>query len=426
MKEGFKNLMHEATRLTRAGHLIEATALISRAMALAGVCTRDASEDVTSRARTDASNSISRTAPMRTESKNVIDVELIEGDTLLTSMTPDAIQPVNENKTAELENRFTIEVLEPAKHGQFSDGSFMLGNQVCCYKFYSPAKSVNGPIPLVVMLHGCTQDPDDFAAGTGMNSYADSESFFVLYPAQSQAANQSKCWNWFKSENQHRGSGEPALIAGMTLAMMQSYNIDPRRVYVAGLSAGGAMAAIVSEVYPEIFAAVAVHSGLPRGAATNVIDALTAMKRGGQGKKASLPQYSFLQKPEIAETALVSIPTIVFHGGGDRIVHPVNGEHLISAALNRVSNAQNGADDYLPGDTHVEQGVSPRGKAYSRSIQRDSKGSVLTEHWVVHGAGHAWSGGQALGSHTDVDGPDASGEIIRFFFEHPKPIAREA
>jgi poly(hydroxyalkanoate) depolymerase family esterase len=239
------------------------------------------------------------------------------------------------------------------------------------------------------MLHGCTQDPDDFAAGTGMNDAARERGCFVLYPAQAQKANPSRCWNWFKHNHQQRGRGEPALLAGMTRAVMQRHAVDPQRVYVAGLSAGGAMAAILGDAYPDLYAAVGVHSGLPAGSATNVKSAFEAMKAGSTATPTG-------QAP----------PTIVFHGDQDATVHPVNGERVAASSAGAAQPSS-------------EQARSGNGRAYTRRVYRDEAGGVRTEHWTVHGAGHAWSGGRADGSYTDAKGPDATAEMLRFFLEHP-------
>ena len=255
------------------------------------------------------------------------------------------------------------------------------------YKLYVPPGYRGQALPLVLMLHGCTQNPDDFAAGTGMNDAALERDFFVLYPAQAQHVNASRCWNWFKHNHQGRGRGEPALLAGMTRDVMRRYNIDLHRVYVAGLSAGGAMAAILGDAYPDLFAAVGVHSGLPTGSATDVKSAFTAMKAGAAA----------------AASTGRTPPTIVFHGDQDTTVHPVNGEQVVAAC----------AGAARPEFVRARSG---NGRAYTRCIYRDAGSRVVAEHWVVHGAGHAWSGGNARGSYTDSKGPDATEEMLRFFF----------
>lgn len=258
------------------------------------------------------------------------------------------------------------------------------------YKLYVPPGHDGQPLPLVVMLHGCTQDPDDFAAGTAMNELAQTEGFFVLYPAQTHHANAQRCWNWFKHNHQKRDRGEPALIANMARSVMQRYRIDPDRVYVAGLSAGGAMAAIVGQAYPDLFSAVGVHSGLPAGSAQDVSGALMAMKNGA-------PAPARTDQP----------PIIVFHGDRDSTVHPVNGDHLIAAGSAGTTVEQ-------------EKARSAQGQAYTRHVHRDAQGRVVAEQWVVHGAGHAWSGGKPQGSYTDARGPNASREMLRFFKAHAR------
>jgi poly(hydroxyalkanoate) depolymerase family esterase len=224
-----------------------------------------------------------------------------------------------------------------------------------------------------------------------MNEAALERGFFVLYPAQSQNANPSRCWNWFKHNHQGRGRGEPALLADMARDVAGRYGIDAGRVFVAGLSAGGAMAAIVGEAYPDVFAAVGVHSGLPPRSATNVKTAFEAMRRGATTG---------------AESGAGAPPVIVFHGDQDQTVHPLNGQQIVAAraaATTRETERRRGED----------------GREFTRHVYRDADGRVRGEHWVVHGAGHAWSGGDPRGSYTDARGPDATGEMLRFFFAQP-------
>lgn len=301
----------------------------------------------------------------------------------------------------------------PSSPGSLSSetGAFLLSSYIhagrgLAFKLYSPPGPPEQPLPLVVMLHGCKQDPDDFASGTGMNERARDQGFYVLYPAQSQVANPLRCWNWFKHNHQQRGRGEPALIAGMTQMVMRKHAIDPSRVYVAGLSAGGAMAAIVASLYPDIFAAVGVHSGLAAGAADNVMEALDVMKNGSRTGVVA------------AQTGRPPVPTIVFHGDQDATVHPSNGEQVISSVVEDAAGVEPVlvAADARP---EVEQGVSRQGQKYTLSRYRDRSGEVIAEHWVLHGAGHAWSGGDPAGSFTDAGGPDATGKMLEFFFAHP-------
>ena len=256
------------------------------------------------------------------------------------------------------------------------------------------------------MLHGCTQSTDDFAAGTQMNIVAEERSFFVAYPAQSKSANGSKCWNWFNPGDQQRDRGEPSLIAGITLEISRDYAIDPKRIYVAGLSAGGAAAAIVGASYPDLFAAIGVHSGLPCGAASDLTSAFSVMQQGNPKASSRLPQSSTFH----GHGRLV--PTIVFHGDKDTTVHPRNGHHVIE------QSRSNGLGELR---SVTQLGHVAGGRSYSRTSHFDASGRAVLEMWVVHGAGHAWSGGSPTGSYTDPHGPNASREMVRFFLEHSHP-----
>jgi poly(3-hydroxybutyrate) depolymerase len=189
-----------------------------------------------------------------------------------------------------------------------------------------------------------------------------------------------------------RDQGEPALIAGIARQIMREHSIDPRRVYIAGLSAGGAAAVVVAEAYPDLFAAAGVHSGLACGVARDMPSAFAAM----QGRHG--PYTPARDQP---------IPTIVFHGDADKTVHPRNGADVVAGAA---------AGKTYP--RHVEQGTTPDGMSFTRSIQRDTTGRSVIEDWVIHGAGHAWSGGSPAGTYTDPRGPDATAEMLRFFLTH--------
>ena len=292
-----------------------------------------------------------------------------------------------------------IREAETQARGQFLARTFASEAGTLAYKVYVPADYDADParrFPLVVMLHGCTQSPDDFAAGTRMNALADQHGLLVAYPAQSANANGSKCWNWFRPQDQLRGKGEPALIAGVTAQVGADYRVDPARVYVAGLSAGAAMAVVLGRTYPEVFAAVGVHSGLPYRAAHDVGSAFAAMKGGGA------------RVSDAGTHALV--PTIVFHGDRDHTVSHANGSAVIAqlgdggvAALVQSSE---------------EAGIATGGRRYTRTRYVDKAGRPVVEDWRVHGGGHAWMGGSASGSYTDPQGPDASAEMLRFFLQH--------
>ena len=292
---------------------------------------------------------------------------------------------------------------EPMPEGaRFVAGSFGAEAGSRAYKLYIPSTHRGEAVPLVVMLHGCTQSPDDFAAGTRMNALAEEHGLLVLYPAQPSSANAQKCWNWFSPGDQRRDQGEPSLIAGMTRQVMREHAVDPRRVYVAGLSAGGATAAIMGQAYPDLYAAVGVHSGLACGAARDLPSAFAAMRQGA----AAAP----LQTTEAQRL----IPTIVFHADRDTTVHPRNGDQVIT---------QSGAAATSGLRSEMQRGQVVGGHAYTRTIHVDAEGQALLEQWLIHGAGHAWSGGSPTGSYTDPRGPDASREMLRFFLEHSQGAA---
>ena len=264
------------------------------------------------------------------------------------------------------------------------------------YKLFVPSSYRQGqPLPLVVMLHGCTQSPDDFAAGTRMNFIAEEQNCIVVYPAQPSGANPSKCWNWFRAADQRRDEGEPSLIAGITRRVMQEYSVDPKRVFVAGLSAGGAAAAVMGATYSDLYAAVGIHSGVAYGAATDMPSAFAAMRQGGKGGRQTVAGGPI-------------VPTIIFHGDRDTTVHPDNGAHVVEHAIGATKTRKK-----------VHRGQIPGGHGYTRTTYTDGDREIL-EHWNVHGAGHAWSGGSSAGSYTDGEGPDATKEMLRFFLDHPQ------
>ncbi|MGR4069043.1 extracellular catalytic domain type 1 short-chain-length polyhydroxyalkanoate depolymerase [Billgrantia sp. C5P2] len=301
---------------------------------------------------------------------------------------------------------------ETALAGAFTAGCFTNRAGSREYKLYLPSGYHGQALPLVVMLHGCTQNPDDFAAGTTMNRLAEEQGVCVLYPAQPVTANSNKCWNWFKAEDQQRDGGEPAILAGMTRQVIDTYGLDASRVYVAGLSAGGAMATTLAMTYPDLYAAVGVHSGLPHGVARSLPDALGAMQ-GGTGPMANASSAR-------VSASLSRVPAIVFHGDRDTTVHPSNADRVAaqyaaSRAAGEVENGRKGS----AGKT-VERGQVPHGYAYTQTRHQDADGRSCLEQWVIHGAGHAWSGGDARGSYTDPKGPDAAKEMLRFFNAHAK------
>ena len=383
MNPTFQRLMREATRLTSGGKLQAATAAIQRALS-----------------RTSAQP----TGPApAAPNAGVLDGYVFEQPVAAPGWMP-MPEPLSVPETA----------AKDAGPGAFLSGSHPHAGLTLNYKLYVPAGATGRPLPMVVMLHGCTQDPDDFAAGTGMNELAREQGFLVLYPAQSQSANPARCWNWFKHNHQGRSGGEAAVIASMTQAVMRERGVDPARVYIAGLSAGGAMAALVAAAYPELYAALGVHSGLAPGAARSLPEGLAAM-RGGASTLTPTPTAAAKGGHPVQS---LRRPTIVFHGDRDATVHPTNGDQVISAVLANSAQAEPGPAS----DPVVEQGVTMQGQHYTRTVHGKGSGTdsgaALAEHWVLHGAGHAWSGGQAAGSYTDTRGPDASREMLRFFFSH--------
>lgn len=269
------------------------------------------------------------------------------------------------------------EVIDGAR---FEERAFSCAAGSRGYKVYVPASGA--PKALVVMLHGCKQNPDDFAVGTGMNAVAEREGLVVVYPRQEAGDNMTSCWNWFRPGDQRRDQGEPAILAGITREVAAEFGIGPDRIFAAGLSAGGAMAAVLGEAYPDLFAAVGIHSGLPVGAAQDVLSAFAAM-RGETGGRVSREGR-----------------VILFHGDADHTVNLANAERIFAGRS---------------GPETRESGRAAAGRSYQRRVIRDAEGRAETEFWLLEGAGHAWSGGAAAGSYTDPTGPDAATEMVRFF-----------
>ena len=381
--------MAEATRLTRQGRLIEATALIQQTLASPAV-TRRVPDAPCAEEETGGRPGRHPVPPPPLA---------FRGGTL-----PRLIPPGWTRRRAFPGRGATGPGLAPrpavpaAKRpaGRFDAFSYTNASGSRTYRLYVPTGYTGGSLPLVVMLHGGTQDAATFAAATGMNDLAERETFLVAYPEQARSANVGRYWNWFASGHQRRGAGEPSLIAGITRQIMDRYEVDAARVYMAGFSAGGAMAAVMAAVYPDLYAAVGVHSGLAYAAAGDVSSALAAMRHGSpvRGRPPAQP-----------------LPLIVFHGDQDAIVAPANAAGLIGYVLAAGSTTA----------TVISGGQVPGGHAYTRTCYQDPAGAVLAECWTIHQSGHAWSGGVPHGSYTDPRGPDACAEFIRFFDEHPAP-----
>jgi poly(hydroxyalkanoate) depolymerase family esterase len=294
-----------------------------------------------------------------------------------------------------------------AQPGQFVSRSYSNAAGTRAYKLYVPKSYAGEPVPLIVMLHGCTQNPDDFANGTRMNELAERHGFLVVYPAQSANANGSNCWNWFKAQDQARDRGEPALIAGITCEVVSTYRVDEQRIFVAGLSAGAAMAVILGETHPDLYAGVGAHSGLPYGAAHDMPSAFSAMQ-GTQPLRGTPNWVGGSAKTGARVTH--AVPTIVFHGDCDATVNSSNGSEIVKQAASQATSA--GQNKTL--EKQVRQSTS-KGRDYTTTVYAEPSGRPLIEQWVLHGAGHAWSGGSPKGSYTEASGPDASAEMVRFF-----------
>lgn len=282
------------------------------------------------------------------------------------------------------------------------------------YKLYVPARPSDAPRPVVVMLHGCTQSTDDFALGTRMNQLAEQHGFLVVYPEQSAQANASRCWNWFEPKDQQREAGEPSLIAGIVREVAAQQGADLGRVFVAGLSAGGAMAAVLAQTHPDLLAGVGVHSGLPYGSASDIPSALAAMKGGRSGLAPLRAAPGMAGQPPTAR-AVHAVPTIVFHGDRDHTVQQTNGIAIVEQAKQAHMAGEGG-----PLHADVQRGAADGGRTFTRTAYADGAQRPRIELWTVHGAGHAWSGGDPAGSFADRQGPDASAEMVRFFLQLPR------
>ncbi|TWO70514.1 PHB depolymerase family esterase [Caenimonas sedimenti] len=374
--------MTDATRLTRQGKLAEATRLIQRA--LQGLrAPKPATEQAEPRAANPA-------APMAHVLPEVEDVAFRE-----LPAQPDIARPEPEPAPADTVHR----------PGAFDSHVFISGGKSYNYRLFTPdaaAGTAQGPRPVLVLLHGCKQDAADFAAGTAMNVLAQEQQCIVVYPEQLRSANQMGCWNWFEPAHQRRGSGEPEMIASLARQVVEQHGGDAGRVYVAGLSAGGAMATIVAQLYPDVFAAVGVHSGLGPGSANDVVSAFAAMRKAQ--RKTGAPRQ-----------AAAALPTIVFHGSADKTVHPSNGSQIVQetvAALKSGGELKRVLTKSTEGDR----------AAMRTSYSRDD-GTVMLEYWEVAAGPHAWSGGDAAGSYTDPSGPSASAAMLRFFLRHRRPAS---
>src|SRR5258705_957244 len=317
-----QDIIRQATRLTRAGQLVEATALLQRM--LRGESAPDAPSRTGGR--------IALAGPLIIDAKANV-VEATDSHPQLKpapSAQPRMLRALLDRKKARpgiglrgVMKRAPLSTPDIVPEGaRFIESTYSSPAGSRAYRLFIPSGYQERPLPLVVMLHGCTQSPDDFAAGTRMNFIAEEQDCFVVYPAQPSQANQAKCWNWFRTGDQQRGRGEPSLIAGITRQIMDDYLVDRKCVYVGGLSAGAAAAAIMGATYDDLYAAIGIHSGLACGVATDLPSALVAMRQGRSDHRVISGD-----RP----------PTIVFHGDHDTTVHPNNGDQILEQSLGTMS-----------------------------------------------------------------------------------------
>ena len=374
----FSHVMRKATHLTRMGALMDATRLIQRTLMGSPQAVRPQAHP--------------SPKPRPAQAANDAQVEDVQARVI------DMPGPQRQEPTAE--------PAMPTRKASFTESVFLFEGEQYPYRLYVPAAPAASdatstqPLPLIVLLHGCKQNAQDFARGTAMNALAGEQQCMVLYPEQISSANAARCWNWFEPGHQQAGRGEPGMIAALTQKVLASNDhgqqADPQRVYIAGLSAGGAMAAVVTGLYPDMFAALGVHSGLAAGAAQDLMSAFGAMRNGAKGHTSP------------------ALPTIVFHGLADTTVHPDNGEHITDAAL----AALKASGLTLAESKSVLNSASEQ--PTERVVYSAADGTPYVESWRVDAGPHAWSGGNAAGSYTDPDGPDASAAMLAFFLQHKK------
>ncbi len=371
-QKSFSQAMFKATKLTGVGKLLEATRLIQRTLF-------------------GAEPSPTPAQPRPTPAANDPHADVAPPPVIILP-APDGFQPPPAAK--------------PGRKASFTKHAFTFEGDNYPYRLYIPAATgdaVDELMPLVVLLHGCKQDALDFANGTAMNTLAGKHNTMVLYPEQTTSGNAMRCWNWFEPSHQQADRGEPGMIAALTQKIIKQHSADPARVYVAGLSAGGAMAAVVAGLYPDLFAAVGVHSGLAAGAAQDVMSAFSAMRSGAKGHKTT------------------ALPTIVFHGTADTTVHPDNSDFIADAALAALKAS---GLSLAKSKSKIESSSTPGNPEHAeRTMYSNASGTPFVESWIIKAGPHAWSGGSAQGSYTDPDGPDASAAMLAFFLRHEKARA---
>ena len=372
MKPRLLDVMGEALSLVRKSNVAEATALIRKALSGEEAQRRNGDRDA--RPQRPAGSSLA--FPARRSLG-----EVLRALRAKPAILPEAADIADGSPPTADDEKFTSRLYRGAA------GSLK-------YRLYVPADHEQRDLALVLMLHGCTQNPEDFALGTQMNALADEFGLIVAYPLQPRRANASGCWNWFDRRHQNRGSGEPAKLAGLAQTLAREFGVKKNRVFAAGLSAGGAMAEILAATYPDVFDAVGIHSGLPYKAAVDVPSAFAAMK--GTAAVHSPPHVD-------SES---DCRKIVFHGGADETVHPANGERILD-------QAQRGPNSLRRTDLDWEI----EGGRVNRAVLQDAEGRPVVEHWFVEDGGHAWFGGDRRGSYTQSVGLDASRVMVRFFLK---------
>jgi poly(hydroxyalkanoate) depolymerase family esterase len=317
----------------------------------------------------------------------------------------------------------TLLLPNTAKAGEWVSGSASNASGSRNYALWVPAAYQNRDKrkawPLVMMLHGCMQTPQDLAAISGMNSLADKNRFLVVYPEQTKEANPLRCWNWFDAKHQTPDSGEPALLAAIFARVGSTHNVDTRRVYVAGISAGAAMAVVMGATYPDVFSGIGVLAGLAFKSATTLEGGLAAMKQGAPDpKQPGLLAFEAMGNNRGGKV-IRRMPVIVFHGDADPYLNPVNADQVIAqwAKTNDYLDDGKDNDSVKPEPTRTLQGSIPSGYSFTRYVYTDRSGRLLLEKWTVKGLGHAWSGSPAAAPFADPKGPNASEEMWRFFSE---------
>ena len=301
--------------------------------------------------------------------------------------------------------------------GRFVDGVFTSEAGARRWRLWIPgAYDGRTRLPLVVLLHGCTQDPDDIARGTRVTELADKLNLLVLLPEQPETANPKKCWTWYDAAHQRRDAGEPSLIAGMTRQTLGDWAVDSQRVYITGISAGAAMASVMAIAYADVFAAAGLHSGIPYRAAANVMEGVAAMTRG-----ASDPV-------QLATTAMAdmgprarAIPAIIVQGLADAVVKPVNAEHTRDMWLTMNALVRRDAAPAVRPTAEQRSEAGGLGVITSCYPSRQVTTGCEVTTVFVEGLGHAWSGGSKAGTFTDERGPDATDVILKFLLTQRMP-----